>query len=335
MAGRKHQVHAYSPDEIDRLKNVRLPKRIKCGRCFKNLPQAKYSIKQLTDARWQITNNGKFDKPINCQACTGQQIVELECVMCGKTQGLESFAKSQRNKPDTAKCFKCVEEQLSVNAIDEEKYEDGQKAFLPPEHSNGHFPEYFSSATSTTDSSSTYGDDEWSSINGKDPESRSNDQNGGVALSEGFQRAMSINGSTDDTLAQFEYAYPPGRFNNGSEARTKSWHTQSNAAPSASSCFNPNAYGRPSATSVASSSHSFRSSVAERSDASDIRPNGWAKIRAYRSPSPKLTGGPPTRPAGDNVREQESAVNAWDSDEDEDEVDDDDNDDDSDDDTII
>jgi DNA repair protein RAD7 len=74
--------------------------------------------------------------------------------MCGKTKGLEAFAKSQRSKPDTAKCFKCVEVQLADDAFDEDRYVDVEKAFLPADHFNGHYPEYFSSAT--TDTSSTY-----------------------------------------------------------------------------------------------------------------------------------------------------------------------------------
>lgn len=74
--------------------------------------------------------------------------------MCGKTKGLEDFAKSQRCKPDTAKCFKCVEQQLADEAFNEDRYEDLDKAFVTPDHSNGQYPEYFSAAT--TDTSSTY-----------------------------------------------------------------------------------------------------------------------------------------------------------------------------------
>jgi DNA repair protein RAD7 len=94
---------------------------------------------------------------------------------------------------------------------------------------------------------------------------------------------MSIAGSADESLIGTEYSYPAGHGEGNtdgwSEVRTKSWHTQSNVAPSASSGFDPNAYRR-SATSVAESSHSFASSVAEQSDSSEIRHNGWAKIRA-------------------------------------------------------
>jgi hypothetical protein len=146
--------HHHQSTNSDSLKGIALPAKIKCGRCQKNLPQVKFSMKQLTDARWQIKNSSKVYKPINCHNCTGQQVVEVECTMCGKTKGLEDFAKSQRRNPDTAKCFKCVEAQLANEAFDEEKYEDPDKAFAAPDHSNGQYPEYFSAAT--TDTSSFY-----------------------------------------------------------------------------------------------------------------------------------------------------------------------------------
>lgn len=105
-------------------------------------------------------------------------------------------------------------------------------------------------------------------------------------MSADFQKAMSMTGSADESLIETEYTYAAaaghgkGNSDGGwSEQRTKSWHTKSNAAPSTSSGFNPNAYRRP-ASSVTGSAHSFASSVAEYSDTSDVRPNGWAKIRA-------------------------------------------------------
>jgi DNA repair protein RAD7 len=173
MGGRrKTAVHAYDRDEMDRywqltvdrgsiansprLKGVPLPEKVRCGRCHKNLPQAKYSTKQLTDARWQVKNQGRIEKPINCHHCTGQQKVEVECIMCGKTKGLDEFAKSQRAKPDTAKCYKCIEIQLADAPVDEEKYEQPETAFMAPDHSKGVYPEYWSSAASSTDASSAY-----------------------------------------------------------------------------------------------------------------------------------------------------------------------------------
>jgi hypothetical protein len=134
---------------------------------------------------------------------------------------------------------------------------------------------------------------------------------------------MSVNGSTNESLLETEYAYPGCGVNSNSdtwsEVRTKPWHTQSNAAPSGSvssgSGFNPNAYRR-STTWAAGSAHTFTSGVPRRSNTSEVRPNRWAKIRAYQ----------PCRPMGDTARETGSAVDAWNSD---------DNDDDSEDDTVI
>ena len=64
---------------------------------------------------------------------------------------------------------------------------------------------------------------------------------------------------------------------------TQSWRTKSNQTPSASSKFDPNKYGKPSARpssgSVAGSAYTFSSGYAER----DTMPSrgGWQKIRAY------------------------------------------------------
>jgi DNA repair protein RAD7 len=87
---------------VHRLKGIPVPPKIKCGRCYKNLPPTKYSTKQLTDLRSQIHQTGRQTAAINCQTCTGQHLVELECTICHKTKGLEDFAKSQKSKPDTA-----------------------------------------------------------------------------------------------------------------------------------------------------------------------------------------------------------------------------------------
>ncbi|RAQ99979.1 dna repair protein rad7 [Stemphylium lycopersici] len=323
MLGRRG-VHVYNQNEIDRLKGIALPVKLKCGRCRKNLPQARFSSKQLTDARWQISQSSNIYKAINCVSCTGQQVVEVECTMCGKTKGLEDFAKSQRCKPDTAKCFKCVEQQLAEEPFNEDRYEDLDKAFVTPDHSNGQYPEYFSAAT--TDTSSTYGNDDWNAVNSNHHPKRKAAKDGGIALSANFQQAMSISGSTEESLIDAGHAYTAGRGKNDddswSEVHTKSWHTQSNRAPSASSAFNPNAYRR-SATSVAGSSHSFASSVAERSTTSEIRPNGWSKIRA----APR---NPYVTPSGDSTRQAGPLVDAWsDSDDDGQEDDDDDSDDDT------
>jgi DNA repair protein RAD7 len=102
MPGRS-QVHAWSPEEIERLSQVPVPAKIKCGHCHKNVIHTRFSTKQLTDLRYHLKTTGKMCA-INCKPCTGQPMVEVECVMCRKTKGLEEFAKSQRAKPDSAVC---------------------------------------------------------------------------------------------------------------------------------------------------------------------------------------------------------------------------------------
>lgn len=300
----RYKFHRYSQDEINRyyygsithnhhlanfisLQGIALPAKLKCGRCSKNLPQARFSAKQLNDARRQIKESCKVNKPISCQSCTGQQVVEIECTMCGKTKGLEEFAKSQRRNPDTAKCYQCVEMILAQDAIEEDKYEDPDKAFVTPNHSNGTHPEYFSAAVG--DKTSSYGEDDWKSVNENHGSKRKVTEDGGIALSADFQRAISLLGSADENLINSEYAHPAGQgrsSNDGwSEVHTKSWHTQSSRATSTTSTLSPNPQPR-SGTSIAGSARTFASSVAERSTTSGLRPNGWAKI-------PAAPGGPP------------------------------------------
>jgi len=96
---------------------VAIPDRIKCGRCEKNLPQARYSTKQLTDLRWQIKTNGRCTQPIICRRCTGEPLVEIECFMCHKTKGLEEFAKSQRCRPDHAVCETLIHGCIGTDAM--------------------------------------------------------------------------------------------------------------------------------------------------------------------------------------------------------------------------
>ncbi|KAF1851643.1 uncharacterized protein K460DRAFT_38780 [Cucurbitaria berberidis CBS 394.84] len=275
MGGRRN-MHTYNQEEIDRLQGIPLPEKIRCGRCLKNLnSQAKYSVKQLTEARAQIKNFGRMNKAINCRKCMGEKATEIECTVCNKTKGLEEFANSQRNKPDTARCFKCTDERVSQEAINDEKYKDPKNAFVTPDHSGGNYPEYFSSATSTTDSSSTYGDKSWNSVNG-------DHDNGSIALTQGLQ-AMSVSGSSNETAANSGYTYPSARdFKSGddgnwTEVRTKSWHTESTGPASTSSGFNSNRYGKAPATSTTGPALTLVSGGAERSETSESRHNGWAK----------------------------------------------------------
>jgi hypothetical protein len=151
-----------------RLKGIPVPPKIKCGRCQKNLPPTKYSTKQLTDLRYQIHHTGRQTGAINCQPCTGQQIVEIECTVCHKTQGLEAFARSQRSKPDdavrptlcsdplilmmTQRCFKCTDDLVSHQPVNEDRYNGTRSAFVTPDTYDGYMPDYWSSVDSSAGS---------------------------------------------------------------------------------------------------------------------------------------------------------------------------------------
>ncbi|KAL6705565.1 hypothetical protein ACN47E_006682 [Coniothyrium glycines] len=343
MGGKKNK-HSYFYDRAraESLKSIALPEKIKCGRCSKNLGQARYSSKQLDDARFNIKTHGSITKPINCQRCTGQQIVELECNMCGKTKGLEAFAKTQAKNPDTAKCFKCMEEQLNEVPIAAEKYEDPTKAFITRGRPGGSTLDYFSPATSTEDSLFA---EEWASVNGDATSKTGDDDDGGVRLSSQM-RTLSMTGTISEDLIESEYAHGPVHFDSARRKRgedvrsTTSWKTPHHATSIASG-FYPDDYSASSATSASGSVQSFPSSIAERSTP-DYRKNKWAKIKAApRSASSMSSDIASVRPEGNSAHEYGSEQDPWkndsdnDSEEEEEESDDDDDDYDSDDDTVI
>jgi hypothetical protein len=111
---------------------------------------------------------------------------------------------------------------------------------------------------------------------------------------------MSINGSTtEESLIGREYT-PVGRGNGGGRSQvTSSWHTKSTNGASISS---------KTAASQAGTEHSYASTVAERSE---FRPGGFAKIPAYRAPSPVRGPPNPMRPDGDAQRETEADTDVW------------------------
>ncbi|KAL5116011.1 UV-damaged DNA-binding protein rad7 [Pleosporales sp. CAS-2024a] len=334
MPRRRGQVHAYGPNEINDLMNVELPPRIKCGRCDVGLPPAKYSTKQLTDLRFHFKTQGNYDKRINCQKCTGQPIVEIECIMCHKTKGILDFAKSQRTKPDDAKCYACIAKQVSREPVNHRAYEEGVN-FRTPDHSNGATPEYWTTAGSDMESSG------WASVSGD----HDTHDKGGVSLSHVFDRAMSISGSTSGTLISTDIFYPGGSANTSASSQVRSgesWRSPpgSTAGGSANTGdrFKPNAYGRAAAASTAGTQRTYPSSVAEYSDAATT--SRFARIRAYKADgsaddsgtllaaaaSNRMRGAvqsPFVRPSGDEGRELDAA---WHSDSEEEDNDDDDSD---------
>ncbi|KAJ4994413.1 hypothetical protein SVAN01_00242 [Stagonosporopsis vannaccii] len=283
----RKQVHAYDPDEMARLRRVSLPPKLKCNMCEKNYNAANFSQKQLTDVRYQISTMNKIIKNPKCFNCSGRQLVELECYMCHKTKGLEGFAKSQRNNTEEARCYACTDIQLAREPVDEATYEDPNRAFVRTESSDGNYPDYFASSTSISDTVSSVGDYEDIKSN---LGSRHTREHGGIDLSDHFQQVVSVSGQVSDTLIDSEFSHStngarPGTWSQ--VASTGSWHTPTVASSSACSGFDSNRYGRPGASSITGSAHSFNSSIAERSQTGSERNemrNGFAKIKAYKPP---------------------------------------------------
>ncbi|KAF2872924.1 Stc1 domain-containing protein [Massariosphaeria phaeospora] len=273
------------------LKGVPLPDKVKCDRCHRYLIQDRYSQNQLDKARYDIMKRGPTARYVaHCRGCAGGQTVEIECIMCHKTKGLEDFAKSQKKKPDSAKCFECVDEQLDREPIEEERYEDPREAFRPLEDSASatEYPDYW--APSTTAGGSEAGD--------FDDQGSDDGESGGVRLSDNLSK-MSVSESIPESLIDSEYASPAvrahgfgGNYNPSLAPRggdgwntvhqTKSWHTKTTTTASASSGWDPTKYGAPGGRSgTPASAHTFNSNLTERSTTSPAK-GGFARIKAYK-----------------------------------------------------
>ncbi|KAH7090178.1 Stc1 domain-containing protein [Paraphoma chrysanthemicola] len=294
--GRK-AAHAYDPAEISRLRTIQLLPKVKCGRCDRNLPLARFSEKQLTDARYQVLHYGDIQKPISCQNCTGAQITEIECTFCFKWKGLEDFAKSQRANANTARCFKCTDEQVTRQPIKEEPYEE-EKPFITPDFSGGVAPEYWKNSGSMA-GTSTNGD--WDSFVGKEKDDDS------IQLPRQFQ-AMSVNGSVPETLIDTEDSVYGHRLNSNphgdgrSEAQSRSWCTESAGTTNGAST---NKNGTATAISKAGTERTLPSTYAERSVAtSDGSCGSFHGASGYVRP-------PPVRPSGDARAEIKEDADPW------------------------
>ncbi|KAF9698346.1 hypothetical protein EKO04_003645 [Ascochyta lentis] len=283
--------HAYDPNEMERLRRVALPAKLKCSMCSRNLSQITFSEKQLSDVRWQLSRPAplnRIDTNPKCVKCSGQRVVEIECVMCHETKGLEAYAKVQRRKPDDATCYDCVDIQVKREAVCEATYEDPTRAFIKTDSSSGNLPDYFVSASSNRDTASSTGDwEDVESTNG----GRRKHEGGGIDLSNHFQNAVSLNGAISDTLIDSEFSYNPakdsnpGTWSTGPGPGTNTWHTGSATASSTRSGFDRTRPGNPSASSVSGSVHSFNSSIAERSQSGSDQvetKNGFARVRAFK-----------------------------------------------------
>jgi DNA repair protein RAD7 len=115
---------------------------------------------------------------------------------------------------------------------------------------------------------------EWKSARG---ETRDDEEGGISLLAKDFKQAASISAS-NQTLIEVDDPYrcasKNGDADGWSDVQGKSWHTKSTGPTSTSA----NSHTCPSTTSVTGTQRSYASSVAERSDVSDVRPNGWARI---------------------------------------------------------
>ncbi|KAK6359496.1 hypothetical protein TWF696_000651 [Orbilia brochopaga] len=99
---------------------ISYPDTIVCFVCHREKPQSQYSTRQLT--RWKATiyqpyapgGRVKGDSRTTCKSCTPDQTTELTCIVCGETNGLGHFAKTQRKTPDAARCKVCINRQADT-----------------------------------------------------------------------------------------------------------------------------------------------------------------------------------------------------------------------------
>ncbi|KAL1989723.1 hypothetical protein VTN49DRAFT_6920 [Thermomyces lanuginosus] len=117
----------FDSDFVDRLKQVKLPDKIKCAACHKNRMQAAFSNSQLNRLRQAIVRKGQegiIGCPIRCRTCVGGPPTELACIVCLKTKPLTEFAKNQRHDPDRARCCNCVQDQLDLDPWADHELDD-------------------------------------------------------------------------------------------------------------------------------------------------------------------------------------------------------------------
>ncbi|KAK6499324.1 hypothetical protein TWF506_003952 [Arthrobotrys conoides] len=99
---------------------VSQPESIVCYVCRREKPQTQFSGRQLAKHKgtiYQPFTTGAKGKPqhrTTCKTCTADQTTELTCIVCGETNGLDHFAKTQRKNPDTARCKNCINKQANI-----------------------------------------------------------------------------------------------------------------------------------------------------------------------------------------------------------------------------
>ncbi|OCK73768.1 hypothetical protein K432DRAFT_398622 [Lepidopterella palustris CBS 459.81] len=288
----------------DKLKGVKLPNKIKCGRCIKWKSQVNFSNKQLAEARYQYYKGGvNANVTINCRLCTGGQVVELECWMCHKTKGLDEFAKAQRSKPDNAKCMDCMQKQLELEPVDEAKYAKVKEEKKKGARSDTDYYASSAAASEIDDHNSTGGISIGNlSLTGSSTRSYSAASDDGTELD--FDNSSHTLLSNISNGSRF---MPSGAVPLGGDGwtvqKTKSWRSSSLATSSiagsviaestSSSGFDPTRYGHPWECSNNRSpstavSTNFPSDVTEQS--SKLPARKFAKIPAYKPPPKEEEG---------------------------------------------
>ncbi|PSN69144.1 hypothetical protein BS50DRAFT_586494 [Corynespora cassiicola Philippines] len=267
MSLRSRKKHAFNPAEMKELESVQLPPRLKCVTCNKHKSHQNYSNRMISEARYGIKNRHAWS--VNCIPCAGNgQLMEMECIVCHETKGLDDFAKVQRKKPDSAKCFACMDKQLELNPVEEDRYDDPREAFIDDADTYGKYPEYW--PTTATDSSVQEG-------SYQDHESDDDEFGGGISLAQGFA-GISLGSSQVGTLIDTD----DGDSRAPEKLADDGWSTvpsSKKAKSSISAGFDPYKYGHPS-----SSVHSFNSGKADRSDINSNK-GGWVKIKSYKTES--------------------------------------------------
>lgn len=85
--------------------------KIQCGRCMRFRGRQHFSNRQMANA---ARRGGIANGRVKCRLCTGLQVVELTCIICGDTKALKGFSKAQRKDPDNARCLACVDIHLTT-----------------------------------------------------------------------------------------------------------------------------------------------------------------------------------------------------------------------------
>ncbi|KAL2872809.1 uncharacterized protein BJX67DRAFT_340402 [Aspergillus lucknowensis] len=115
----------YSESLKRQVESVNLPSTIICKICKKRRIPGSFSKRQLEIFRHAVVTQG--DRALRagqatCRSCTGEQTMELKCLMCDKTKALYEFANNQRREHENARCLSCVQGHADAEpVVDENK----------------------------------------------------------------------------------------------------------------------------------------------------------------------------------------------------------------------